>query len=292
MGLPARVVAAAATSARTATLAPPLHAAPPVAFIRASRVTRAASTSSALDAPSAPPRARRATLSALLAEKDARLAAAERELSARLAEKERLIEKESQLVAEKDKRLADVALRHAIVLAAALHAAAVAEGRLSVRSILQDAVASAWETCRPAGADVPGVGVRIAALIDRCPGFGAYLRVAALDNGVDSVGVLTEARKLYATLCSRPHGDAPGGSAALPSAVFDGLGRTALVAYAGVVHFSGRRLSLYDEVRAALPLVMRTERGCRATEAAIRASLPLVEERGAATVSATGAREE
>jgi hypothetical protein len=230
-----------------------------------------------------PPHTQRGFLVALLAEKDARLS----EKDARLADKDR------ELIArlsDKELLLAEKALRHSVELAAALHATAVAEGRLSVRSILQDSVASAWAVNRPAGAVATGVNARIAALLESCSGFTAYLRVAATDNRVDPTGVLAEARKLYATLCSRAHGDAPGGSASLTSAIFESSGNTALVAFAAIVHFSGRRLALYDKDRIGLKLVMRTERGGSATEAAIRASPLLVEGggEGAATTFAFG----
>ena len=232
------------------------------------------------------PRAPRVTRGALLAEKDTRIASFERELVERLADKDARIADKERLLADKERLFADNEARHAIVLAAALHAAAVAEGQLSVRSVLQDAVSSAWAACAPLRSKAQGVGTRIEALLNECPGFVAYLRVAADDNSVDPEGVLVEAGKLYATLCLRSHGDTPVSSAALSSAVFDNLGDTALVAYAGIVHFSGRRISLYDQARTALPLVMRTEHGCRATEATIRRSLPLFEERGLASVSA------
>jgi hypothetical protein len=292
----ARLLPGALAPRRTAaTLAPrvPLPAvllAPQPAALTRARAPRAArATSTAALAAGSAPRAPRVTLAALiaekdarLAEKDARLAFTERELVERLADKQ-------QLLAEMEKRFEVQGARHTELLAAALHAAAVAQGQLSVRSIFSDAVSTAWVACQARGPEVRGARSRVLALLDRCPGFVAYLRVAAADNGVDPEGVLDEVRKLYPTLCSRAHGDAPEGSADLASAVFDNLGRTALVAYAGVVHFSGRRISLYDAARAALPLVMRTERGCHATEAAIRTSLPLVEERVAATVFA-GAR--
>ena len=89
---------------------------------------------------------------------------------------------------------------------------------------------------------------------------------------------LKEARKLYTSFCSRAHADAPEGSAGISSVVFEGAGRTALVAYAAVVHYTGRSISLYaiDDSSAALPLKMRTLRDCAATEAAIRASPMLV----------------
>ena len=285
----ARLLPGALAPRRTAaTLAPrvPLPAvllAPQPAALTRARAPRAArATSTAALAAGSAPRAPRVTLAALIAEKDARLAFTERELVERLADKQ-------QLLAEMEKRFEVQGARHTELLAAALHAAAVAQGQLSVRSIFSDAVSTAWVACQARGPEVRGARSRVLALLDRCPGFVAYLRVAAADNGVDPEGVLDEVRKLYPTLCSRAHGDAPEGSADLASAVFDNLGRTALVAYAGVVHFSGRRISLYDAARAALPLVMRTERGCHATEAAIRSSLPLVEERVAATVFA-GAR--
>jgi hypothetical protein len=310
----ARLLPGALAPRRTAaTLAPrvPLPAvllAPQPAALTRARAPRAArATSTAALAAGSAPRAPRVTLAALiaekdarlaekdarLAEKDARLAFTERELVERLAFTEReLVERladKQQLLAEMDKRFEVQGARHTELLAAALHAAAVAQGQLSVCSIFSDAVSTAWVACQARGPEVRGARSRVVALLDRCPGFVAYLRVAAADNGVDPEGVLDEVRKLYPTLCSRAHGDAPEGSADLASAVFDNLGRTALVAYAGVVHFSGRRISLYDAARAALPLVMRTERGCHATEAAIRTSLPLVEERVAATVFA-GAR--
>ena len=260
----------------------------------------------AVSAAAAAPRRAASTLSparaprdlvALLAAADARAAAAEH----RLADKEALLAAVESRLADKDAlvaftvaaaecRLADkqaladaTSKLHAVELAAAKHVADVANSRLNVRSILETSVYETWSTCgprkpSPAASSCAG---RLMALLEPgngCSGLIAYVRVAAADNGVPPEHALAEARKLYATLCSRMHADAPEGSEGLSSAVFEGPGRTALVANAALVHFSGRRLRLYaadgalGNARAELPLTMRTPCNCSATEAEILAS--------------------
>ena len=170
---------------------------------------------------------------------------------------------------------------HAIELAAAKHETDVAKSRLSVRAILETSIAEAYASWRSPHDHASTPSDRLAKLLDAnkgCEGFKAYVRVAAADNGVPPDDALKEARKLYSSFCSRAHADAPEGSAGISSVVFESTGRTALVAYAAVVHYSGRSLRLYavDDTSAALPLKMRTLHDCAATEAAIRASPLLV----------------
>ena len=246
---------------------------------------RAASTLSPARAPRG--------LAALIAAADARAAAAEHRLAdkeallaaagCRLADKDALVAAAECRLADKQ-ALADATSKlHAVELAAAKHAADVANSRLNVRSILETSVYETWSTCGPRKPSpaASGCAGRLMALLEPgngCAGLIAYVRVAAADNGVPPEHALAEARKLYATFCSRMHADAPEGSEGLSSAVFEGPGRTALVAYAALVHFSGRRLRLYmadgalGNARAELPLTMRTLRSCSATEAEICAS--------------------
>lgn len=78
-----------------------------------------------------------------------------------------------------------------------------------------------------------------------CDYLKAYVRIAATDNNVPPDDALKEARKLYASSCSRAHADAPEGSAGVSPVVFESARRTALVAYAAIVHYTGRSISLY-----------------------------------------------
>ena len=145
-------------------------------------------------------------------------------------------------------------------------------------SILEASVYDTWSACGPRK-PLPAAGgcaARLTALLEPangCAGLIAYVRVAAADNGVPPEHVLVEARKLCATFFSRMHADAPDGSASLLSAVFERPSRAALVAYAALVLFSGRRLRLYTadgafrkaRAEGEPPLTMRTLRSCRAT---------------------------
>jgi hypothetical protein len=191
--------------------------------------------------------------------------------------------KETSRVA--DERLKDAAERlveskasSAVLVANALYDLDVAHGRLNVRSVYEDAIAMAWVKCAPPGVRVAGVTARVDALLTSKTGLQPYLRVAAEDNGVSPDKVVEEARKLYASLCSRAHLDAPAGTTTMHMDVFDGA-RTQMIAYAASLAFGERHIAFYvreDGERAILPLVLRAERGCAATEAAIRASLKLV----------------
>jgi hypothetical protein len=208
-----------------------------------------------------------ASKDALLASKDALVASSARELAERLVEKDALF-----VVAAK---------AHTIELAASMHATDVAKSRLSVRAILETSIADAFTAWRLPHDDAKTASDRLLKLLDAktgCAGYKAYLRVAAVDNGVPPDDAIKEARKLYVSFCSRAHADAPEGSAGISSVVFESAGRTALVAYAAAVHYTGRRLRLYaaDDVGATLPLKMRTLHDCDATEAAVRTS-PLLE---------------
>ena len=208
-----------------------------------------------------------ASKDALVASKDALAASSARDKDA--------------LIASKDALIVAAAKAHAVELAVSMHATDVAKSRLSVRAILETSITEAFAAWRPPHDDAKTVSDRLLKLLDPktgCAGYKAYLRVAAVDNNVPPDHALTEARKLYSSFCSRAHSDAPEGSAGISSVVFESAGRTALVAYAAAVHYTGRRIRLYaaDDVGAALPLKMRTLRDCEATEAAVRAS-PLLE---------------
>jgi hypothetical protein len=92
-----------------------------------------------------------------------------------------------------------------------------------------------------------------------CPGFVAYLRRAAADNGVPERDMLTQAGRLYDVLSERLHSDAASGAGTtrLPAEVFERSGRTTMVALAAVVRFSGRDIALYDAAGDAQPLRLR-----------------------------------
>jgi len=284
------VSAAAAAPRRAASTLSPARAPRGLAALLAAADSRAAAAEHRL----ADKEALLAAVECRLADKDAlvtfTVAAAASAVAAaecRLADKDALV---ASTVAAAECRLADkqaladaTSKLHAVELAAAKHAADVANSRLNVRSILETSVYETWSTCGPRKPSpaASGCAGRLMALLEPgngCAGLVAYVRVAAVDNGVPPEHALAEARKLYATFCSRMHADAPEGSEGLSSAVFEGPGRTALVAYAALVHFSGRRLRLYmadgalGNARAELPLTMRTLRNCNATEAEICAS--------------------
>jgi hypothetical protein len=216
-------------------------------------------------------------------------ASSARDLAGRLADKDALVATKDTLVAakdaivvEKNARFDAVMKAHTVELAAAKFAADVAKSRLSVRAILETSIAEAFAAWPPPHDDAKTASDRLLLMLDAqkgCAGLKAYVRVAATDNGVIPDDALKEARKLYTSFCSRAHADAPEGSAGISSAIFESAGRTALIAYVAIVHYSGRRLSLYtvDNASAVVPLKMRTLRDSAATEANVRASKELVE---------------
>ena len=211
------------------------------------------------------------------------VAASTRELAERLADKDVLVAASTRELAErlteKNERFDDALKTHAAELAAAKHVADVATSRLSVRAILETSITEAFTWWPEPHDDARTPSDRLLKMLDPQKGYEslkAYVRVAATDNGVPPDDALKEARKLYTSLCSRAHADAPEGSEGISSVVFDSVGRTALVAYAAIVHYTGRRISLYADYngspRAALPLKMRTRHDDKATEDSIRLS--------------------
>jgi hypothetical protein len=218
---------------------------------------------------------------ALVASKDALVASKDALVAQTVASKDELVASKDALVAQtvasKDALMIAASTAHAVELATAKHATDVAKSRLSVRAILETSIAEAFASWAMPHDDAKTPSERLMKMLDAhkgCEGLKAYLRVAATDNGVPPEDTLKEGRKLYASFCSRAHADAPEGSEGISSVVFDGVGRTSLVAYAALVSYTGRHLRLYatDDNSAVLPLAMRELRHCTATEAQIRAS--------------------
>lgn len=217
------------------------------------------------------------------ASKDA-LAAADKLVASKdttIASKDEIVASMDAMIASKDMLIIAASTAHAVELAAAKHATDVATSRLSVRAILETSIAEAFASWDPPHDDAKTPSECLLKMLDAhkgCGGLKAYLRVAASDNGVPPDDALKEGRKLYSSFCSRAHADAPEGSEGISSVVFNNAGRTALVAYAALVSYTGRRLRLYanDGTRAALPLTMRVLHSCTATEAQIRASPTLI----------------
>ena len=233
--------------------------------------------------------ARLAEKDARLAEKDARLAAAlaaaERNLRERLVSAERelrgALAGKDALLAIKDELLAEVRASSSRDVAIAKHAADVAKGVLNVRGLFEACLADiAAAACRgaassssPSSSPLPSAPSALLRLLlgrssssaasgappSICPGFVAYLRRAAADNGVPERDMLTQAGRLYDVLSERLHSDAASGAGTtrLPAEVFERSGRTTMVALAAVVRFSGRDIALYDATGDAQPLRLR-----------------------------------
>ena len=214
---------------------------------------------------------------ARLAEKDARLA----EKDARLAEKDvRLAEKDVRL-AEKDAAFAKLEAAMSRDLASALHAADMARGVAGSRALFEACMMVLWQQAHAELREQPpeaSMTERVRKLLrapfdgGKFPGLPSALTVAAEDNGVPSMEVVSQARRMYEMLSARVHAEEVGGTAALPAELFAAAGRPALVAFAAIVRAAGRELSLYGLGRMQMPLRLRARVSSTATVEQARAA--------------------
>jgi len=159
------------------------------------------------------------------------------------------------------RELVDEALDSARVLAAAKRETDRAAGVCGARGLLEACAEEAWSMCLHVRRMGDGRD-RLAALLDEqsgCAGLRALFRVAAVDNNADPAGVLAAARGLFATVGA--HARAREGGC-IPPEVFDD-DRHAHLAFAILVHFSGRNMHHYEDVEDSHPwLVVRARRRC------------------------------
>ncbi len=108
------------------------------------------------------------------------------------------------------------------------------------------------------------------------PGLVAYLTVAAMDNRKNPEQVLRSAKELYTILSKLSHNTPVRMPEQLPEEVFAGWGDESRLAFAAIVAFSCRRMSLYERHSALPATKLRNISGRRVTVEAVRAA-PLLE---------------
>ena len=160
------------------------------------------------------------------------------------------------------------------------HKLDLAEGTVSVRSVLEASVDSVWYQAHPEerkkGA-TKAMNARLLHLLDDspigCSGLLAYLRTTALANNVPKAEVVRQARRLYEVLCERMHSEPLGGTTRMPAELFLNSGRPTLLAFAALARFGGRDIALYEFTsKKALELKFPVLRSIKATEAEVAAS--------------------
>jgi len=199
-----------------------------------------------------------AELRARIADKDKVVADKDSELRARIAEKDKVVaDKDSALVqriADKDQVIASVqalyaqaCTAHAEEVEKLRHDADLAQGRVSVRAVLE---ASLEDVARSHGGSLSGAprSQQLQRLLAKggCEGLKSYLRVAASDNSLKEDDLLKQAPELYGALSGGSlHAQGTGGTTSAPAALFDPYGRTKMVAMTAIARFTGRNLKLY-----------------------------------------------
>jgi len=180
------------------------------------------------------------------------------ELRARIADKDKVVaDKDSALVqriADKDQVIASVqalyaqaCTAHAEEVEKLRHDADLAQGRVSVRAVLE---ASLEDVARSHGGSLSGAprSQQLQRLLAKggCEGLKSYLRVAASDNSLKEDDLLKQAPELYGALSGGSlHAQGTGGTTSAPAALFDPYGRTKMVAMTAIARFTGRNLKLY-----------------------------------------------
>ena len=198
-----------------------------------------------------------AELRARIADKDKVVADKDSELRARIAEKDKVVaDRDSALVqriADKDQVIASVQALYAQACTAHAeeaeklrHDADLAQGRVSIRAVLE---ASLEDVAKSHGGSLSSAprSLQLQCLLAKggCEGLKSYLRVAASDNSLKEDDLLKQAPELYGALSGSLHAQDTGGTTSAPAALFDPHGRTKMVAMAAIARFTGRNLKLY-----------------------------------------------
>ena len=162
-------------------------------------------------------------------------------------------------------------------LEVALYNKDVAWGHVNGRGLLEASVSSQFGRCSlPTTASGKGGEVSMSRRLELllaekgkggvCSGLLNALRQSAKDNNVVDSEVVRQARKLFDILSERVHTEQPEGTKRLPAALFEHSGRHTLVAFATLVHFCGRDVSLYDLGGHPVTVKLRAlRRDCKAT---------------------------
>ena len=187
----------------------------------------------------------------------------------------------------------------------ALYNKDVAWGHVNGRGLLEASVSSQFGRCSlPTTASGKGGEVSMSRRLELllaekgkggvCSGLLNALRQSAKDNNVVDSEVVRQARKLFDILSERVHTEQPEGTKRLPAALFEHSGHHTLVAFATLVHFCGRDLSLYDLGGHPVTVKLRAlRRDCKATaEQMEQADEEVVQVRPPPEVFAGGAKGE
>lgn len=216
-----------------------------------------------------------------LSEKDAALQKETSSLLEKLSEKDALIgrlDRSAAKMEESMKAAADAQKKFlGKELEVALYNKDVAWGHVNGRGLLEASVSSQFGRCSlPTTASGKGGEVSMSRRLELllaekgkggvCSGLLNALRQSAKDNNVVDSEVVRQARKLFDILSERVHTEQPEGTKRLPAALFEHSGRHTLVAFATLVHFCGRDVSLYDLGGHPVTVKLRAlRRDCKAT---------------------------
>jgi len=187
-----------------------------------------------------------AELRARIADKDKLVAVKDAELRARIADKDELVAVKDEVIASHKELYAQACKAHAEEAEKLRHDADLAQGRVSIRAVLE---ASLEDIAKSHGGSLSAAprSQQLQRLLAKggCEGLQSYLRVVASDNSIKEDDLLKQAPALYGALSGSLHAQGTGGTTSAPAALFDPHGRTKMVAMAAIARFTGRNLKLY-----------------------------------------------
>ena len=211
----------------------------------------------------------------------------------------------AQLVKANDGRFALLEELSAIKLAKALYEGDLARGKISARTLTEEALAEVWRSWEdltaenkqlfcPATKQKPYSATQQLRELLRFPAVAAYLRVAEQDNGLAEGVLAKSADTMYPALCTPLHSRAPGAQVQrLPADVFSAIGENGRIAFAALLAFGGRNVGMYQPCGKVVPVVLRVAplRGLRATLEEITDSAKLPPIAASVELGAAGAAE-
>jgi hypothetical protein len=188
----------------------------------------------------------RAMSRALLAGRRHAASPLEAELRARIADKDKLAAAKDEVIASQKEVYAQACKAHAQEAEMLRHDADLAQGRVSIRAVLE---ASLEDIAKSHGGSLSGAprSQQLQRLLAKggCEGLQSYLRVVASDNSIKEDDLLKQAPALYGALSGSLYAQGTSGKTSAPAALFDPHVRTKMVAMAAIARFTGRNLKLY-----------------------------------------------
>jgi hypothetical protein len=174
-------------------------------------------------------------------------------------------------------------------LARALYERDVARGKVTARTLVEEAAAQTWRAWErlgvkerrqvsPSVMTTPFSTTEKLKVLLSFPGVAAYLQVVEEENGL-AQGVLTKsAESMYPALCTPLHGRMAGARGGpLPVDVFTPVGENGRIAFAALVAFGGRNVGMYEPSgeTVLVKLHVKPVHGLSATVKQIRGSAEL-----------------